>query len=977
MDNSDIKSKLNQLSQLLKGEVSDENIYKAQYATDASAYREKPAGIIWPRDHADLFLTIEFAHKNKLPIIPRGAGTSLAGQVVGDGLVVNTSRYMNRIIELNTEENWVIVEPGVVLDELNKYLEPHGLFFGPETSTSSRCTIGGMVGNNSCGSHSLIYGSTREHLLEVHGFLSNSEEVIFKDITQQELEKKCKQDTLEGKIYQEIYDILSDQENIKEIHKEYPHKDITRRNTGYALDILANMFPFVEGGESLNISKLIAGSEGTLMTISKIKLNLVPTPPRHKALLCAHFKSLSESLHANILSLKHAPRAVELIDDKIIDLAGKSAAQQSNRFFITGKPAALLVIEFAEDNKDLLSKKINALIADFKQHNMGFAYPVVEEQNINRVWALRKAGLGVLSNMKGDNLPVAVIEDTALHPKDLPAYANDINELLASYGKDCVFYAHVGTGELHLRPVLNLKDPQDVILFRKIAKETALLVKKYNGSLSGEHGDGRLRGEFIPLMIGDTNYKLILRVKKTFDPENILNPDKIVNTPPMNTSLRYRKQEDSKVFKTVFDWEDTEGIVRATEKCSGSGDCLKSELIGGTMCPSYMATRDEKHSTRGRANILREYFTGTLKVDDLYLDEVYEVLSYCLSCKACKSECPSGVDIPKLKAEFLQHYYNQKGTPTRAITVGYLPVINKVFSFVPWLYNAVVKFPLSKNIIQSFTGFTHHRNIPAMSSKTLKTWAKWHKKTPARHKTIYLFADEFTNYLESDLGIKAIILLEKLGYRVVVPQHTHSGRTLISKGLIKKAKKTANRNIELLAPMVSSHSPLIGIEPSAVLTFRDEYISLVKDELKDEAIRIKKNTFTIDEFLSNEMNIGRISKEAFTKEKRDIKFHGHCYQKALSSTKHTQQILSFPENYTATEIESGCCGMAGSFGYEKLSYNLSMKIAELKLLPEIRKTSEDTLIAAAGTSCRQQIADGSGRTAHHPIEILYEALIKD
>ncbi len=975
MNNDHIQSSLDQLSTLLKGDVSYDKTYIAQYATDASAYREKPLGIVWPRDNADLDLIVEFAYKHKIALIPRGAGTSLAGQVVGNDLVVNTSKYMNHIIELNTEENWVMVEPGVVLDELNKYLEPHGLFFGPETSTSSRCTIGGMVGNNSCGSHSLVYGSTRDHLLEVHGYLADGNDVIFKTLNKSEFNLKCKLDSLEGEIYREVNEILSDNEHIKEIHKEYPHKDIKRRNTGYALDILANMEPFKENGEAFNLSKLIAGSEGTLMVISKIKLNLVPIPPKHKALLCAHFKTLKESLEANILALKHNPRAIELIDDKIIDLAGKSTAQQSNRFFITGKPEGILVIEFAEDDKKVLNEKIEKLIADFEKNDMGFAFPVVDAKSINRVWALRKAGLGVLSNMKGDDLPVAVIEDTALHPKDLPAYASDIKDLLASYNKDCVFYAHVGTGELHLRPVLNLKDQQDIILFRKIAKETALLVKKYNGSLSGEHGDGRLRGEFIPLMVGDINYKLLLRIKKAFDPENLLNPDKIVNTPPMNTSLKYRLPNSEKEFKTVFNWDDTEGIVRATEKCSGSGDCLKSEIIGGTMCPSYMASRDEKLSTRGRANVLREYFTGTLDSDNLYLEEVYDVLSLCLSCKACKSECPSGVDIAKLKAEFLQYYYNQKGTPTSALSVGYSPVINKIFSFTPWIYNLAVGAPVLSSLLKNMLGFSTKRDIPKMSGKTLKIWAKWHKNAPAKQRTVYLFADEFTNYLESGLGIKAILLLEKLGYRVVVPQHVDSGRTYISKGLLKKARRVANKNIELLSPMISSLSPLVGIEPSGVLTFRDEYINLVKDDLKDDAQKIKRNTFTIEEFLANEMNKGRISRDSFTKETKEIKFHGHCYQKALSSTKYVQQVLSFPENYNAIEIESGCCGMAGSFGYEKKSYNLSMKIAEIKLLPEVRNTEQSTLIAASGTSCRHQIKDGTGRDAQHPIEILYEALI--
>ncbi len=975
MTTTSIQDTLSQLNKLLKGEISALDQDTAQFATDASAYREKPLGVVWPRDISDIELLVDFAYKHKIPLIPRGAGTSLAGQVVGSGLVVVTNKYLHRIIEVNTQERWVMVEPGVVLDELNIHLAKNDLFFGPETSTSNRCTIGGMAGNNSCGSHSLVYGSTRDHIIEVHGYLANGEEVVFKEIQNWEFEKKCQQKGLEGDIYREIEQILSNEDNRNEIKREYPHPEIKRRNTGYALDILADMQPFNPDGAPFNMAKLIAGSEGTLMVVSKIKLNLVDTPPKYKALVCAHFKTLNESFDANLIALKHKPVAVELIDDKIIELAGQSAAQQNNRFFIEGDPAALLVIEIAENSEELVQEKVDAIIKELRDHQLGYAYPLVEGSNIKKVWDLRKAGLGVLSNMKGDDRPVAVIEDTAIRPQDLPSFAKDIQTMLKQYNKECVFYAHVGTGELHLRPVLNLKSPHDVILFRKIAKDTAQIVKKYGGSLSGEHGDGRLRGEFIPLMVGDINYKLILRVKKAFDNEELLNPDKIVNTPQMNTSLRYRPENEDKLFPTKMRWEATGGMLRATEKCSGSGDCLKSEIIGGTMCPSFMANRDEKNSTRGRANILREYFTGKLDNDNLYLEDVYEVLKLCLSCKACKSECPSGVDIAKLKAEFMQHYYSQKGVGIKALLIGYYPTINKLMSVTPWLYNTMVRVPVLKSIIAATIGFHTQRELPTLSNRTLKNWSKWHKKSKAIHKTIYLFADEFTNYNESYIGIKTVVLLEKLGYRVIIPQHVNSGRTFISKGLIKKAKRVANQNINLLGPMITSQSPLIGIEPSAILTFRDEYPDLVNNDLYNTALHVAKHTYTIEEFLANEMEKGRIKQEQFTDASKEIKFHTHCYQKALSKTNYTQKVLSFPKNYTAIEIQSGCCGMAGSFGYEKSTFQLSKKIAEMKLLPEVRKSAATTLIAAAGTSCRHQIKDGSEREAQHPVEILFDALI--
>jgi len=974
MDESSQLNKLSQLNTLLKGEASFSNSDRAQFSTDASAYREKPLGIVWPRDYSDINLLIDFAHQHKIPLIPRGAGTSLAGQVVGNGLVVNTSRYMNSIIEVNQDENWVTIEPGVVLDELNIELAKYGLFFGPETSTSNRCTIGGMVGNNSCGSRSLVYGSTRDHTLEVSGFLANGEEVTFKEISNWEFDKKCQQKNLEGDIYREINKLLASEDNREEIHKHFPHPDIKRRNTGYAVDLLANMQPFVEEGGSFNMAKLIAGSEGTLMLITSIKLHLNNVPPKHKALVCAHFNSLNETFEANLVALKHQPRAVELIDDKIVELSGQSKSQEHNRFFLEGEPAGLLVVEFAEHSEKALHERTAALIADFKKNNLGYSFPVITGGDIKKVWDFRKAGLGVLSNMKGDHKPVAVIEDTAIRPIDLPNFAVDIQTMLKKYDKDCVFYAHVGTGELHLRPILNLKSSQDVIIFRKIAKDTADIVKKYRGSLSGEHGDGRLRGEFIPFMVGDSNYKLLLRVKKVFDKDNILNPEKIIDTPQMNTSLRYRVENHEKVFETTMRWDKTDGMIRAIDKCSGSGDCLKSEIIGGTMCPSYMATRDEKNSTRGRANILREYFAGKLDQDNLYLEDVNQVLQLCLSCKACKSECPSGVDIAKLKAEFLQYYYQQTGVPSKAWLVGNYPKINQLMSLTPWLYNGVLKVPTLRKLIASTIGFSTERDLPSMSPKTLKVWSKWRKKAKAIHKTVYLFADEFTNYLESDIGIKTILLLETLGYRVIVPQHTNSGRTYLSKGLVKKAKKLANKNIEYLAPMVSAQSPLIGIEPSAILTFRDEYPDLVSSALHQQAIAVAKNTYTIEEFLAKEIEGGRIQQNSFTEASKKVKFHGHCYQKALSNTSYTQKVLSFPKNYEAQEIKSGCCGMAGSFGYEKSTYSLSKKVGELVLLPTIRATQESTLISAAGTSCRHQIKDGTERQAQHPVEILYEAL---
>lgn len=980
--NDTIKSSLNYLAEKIEGDILTDKITRTIYATDASAYKEMPLGVVRPKNIEDVRKIVLFARDNKLPIIPRTAGTSLAGQVVGKGLVVDVSKHMTSILEINKEEKYVWVEPGVVLDELNKELEKYGLFFGPETSTSNRCMIGGMLGNNSCGSHSLIYGNTREHTLEVKAFLSNGEEVCFKALNNDEFHAKCTEDSLEGSIYRGLNDILSDEENREEISREFPHTEISRRNTGYAIDLLALTAPFIEGGDGFNMCKLVAGSEGTLCFATAIKLNLVDIPPKEKAVVCVHFNSLADAYRANITALDFNPGAIELMDKAILDLADSNGNLQKNKFFIEGNPESILIVEFARETKKEIDDIADELEKAMKAEGFGFAYTRVYGKDISKIWQLRKAGLGVLANMKGDAKPVPVIEDTAVRPVDLPDYMADFTAMLSSYGKECVYYAHIGTGELHLRPVLNLKDEGDVKLFRDIARDTAKLVKKYKGSLSGEHGDGRLRGEFIPLMVGEKNYQLIKQVKEIFDPEHILNPNKIVDTPAMNTLLRHKTGKRELGVNTYFDWSESGGFLEAADKCTGSGDCRKSHIIGGTMCPSYMGTRNEQSSTRARANILREFLYNSDKKNPFDHSEIYEVLDLCLSCKACKSECPSSVDMARLKAEFLQHYYDANGVPFRTRMIGYYPLINKIFSPIAPLYNLATGIKGVSSLIKKTLGFAPERNLPKLSNTTVTRWNSKRKSSKLSQeegkdikRTVYLFADEFINYNESDIGIKAIMLLERLGYKVIIPKHWESGRTFLSKGLVKSAAFVANKNIELLDPYISEETPLIGIEPSAILSFRDEYPVLVKDEYKAKTKVLAGNCLLIDEFLEKEVDAGRITADAFTKEKKHIKLHGHCFQKSLSSTACTLKLLSLPENYTAEEIPSGCCGMAGSFGFEKEHYKLSKDIGELVLMPEIRKTPSSVLIAATGTSCRQQIAEGTDRKAVHPVEVLFEALV--
>jgi FAD/FMN-containing dehydrogenase/Fe-S oxidoreductase len=970
---------LKNLSGQLEGELFTDDTMRQLYATDASAYQEKPLAVVVPRSVEDLKKLILFAKINHTSIIPRAAGTSLAGQVVGKGIVVDVSKYFTKIIELNEKEHWVRVQPGVIRDELNMFLNPYGLYFGPETSTANRAMMGGMVGNNSCGSNSIVYRSTREHLLEVKVLLSDGTETVFKAVSLQEFHEKCEGQGLEASIYKNIRSLLTNHENQQEIRNQFPKKTVERRNTGYALDILLDSDPFVSGKEDFNFCKLIAGSEGTLAFITEIKLNVVPLPPTGTGLLCVHFNSIDDALKGNLIALKYKPRASELIDHYILECTKENIEQSKNRFFVQGDPVAILVIEFSAPTHEGVVAIANECEREMRGAGLGYHFPLLFGEDTKKIWTLRKAGLGLLSNLPGDEKAVPVIEDTAVDTTDLPAYIEEFNQILKKHGLYSVHYAHAGSGELHLRPIINLKTEEGNRLFRVIAQEIADLVKKYKGSLSGEHGDGRLRGEFIKQMVGEKNYRLFESIKRAWDPDNIFNPNKIVDTPPMNTHLRYTPGQKTPKFNTVFRFHNQD-ILQHAEQCNGTGECRKTHLTGGTMCPSYMATKNEKDTTRARANILREFLTNSTKVNRFDHKEIYEVMDLCLSCKGCKSECPSSVDVAKLKAEFLQQYYDANGVPFRSKLIANFNSAAKLGSISPGIYNWMMTAPGISNLVKKFSGFAPKRSMPTLYKTSLRKWFEKRKKQNngnggTKNRKVYLFCDEFTNYNDTEIGIKAILLLEKLGYEVMMTAHEESGRAWMSKGLLRHAKKLANKNVKIFSRIITEDTPLIGIEPSAILTFRDEYIDLADEEILATAKALSKNVFIIDEFIGREIERGNIKKSSFTTEKKHIKLQGHCHQKSLSSTAPSLKLMSLPENYSAEEIRSGCCGMAGSFGFEKEHYDLSMQIGELVLFPTVRSTASDVIIASPGTSCRHQVKDGTGVKALHPVEVLYEALI--
>ena len=1062
--------------------IHTDPLHRIAYATDASAYREIPQGVTFPENEQDIVYLIETARERNTHLIPRAGGTSIAGQVVGSGIVVDISKYFKKILEINTAERWARVQPGVVLDELNIALEPYGLFFSPETSTSNRCCIGGMFGNNSCGSHSLIYGSTRHHVLEVRGVLCDGSIEIFKTYTIKELEERfghrfwepdrlChsmrkdmgqemesisdhgQQASLIQNIYAQLIRWALDENTVHLIEENYPDKSLRRRSCGYAIDeVIEDLHNTAKPLEerTINLCKVLAGSEGTLAFITEIKVDLDPLPPKEKMVVCAHCDTLQKSFFGNLVALKFNPSAVELMDRNILELSKQNVEQQKNRFFVQGDPAAILIIELRGETReeiDALADKLEHALIHNEEH-LVYACSRVYGSEISKVWSLRKAGLGLLTSMKGDAKPIGVIEDTAVAPEKLPAYMADFAQMLEKLGLSCVYHAHISTGELHLRPIINIKEAEGKRKFREVAYETALLVKKYKGSLSGEHGDGRLRGEFIQLLYGDQVYALMQDLKKCWDPLQVFNLHKIVDTLPMDSMLRFdvgqqyaiEKElcgndglstpstgsgtESSRTCNTYYNWKaafdecKVEGATGAKnqlhalmcsiEQCNGAGDCRKSNLIGGTLCPAFKVSGDETKATRARANVLREIltrgweseaFTVTNCVPQFEKDtspncekqfatmksllkskELAEVLDSCLACKGCRSECPSNVDMTRLRSEILQQKYDVDGMPLRSFAVSRMATVEQ-FGHIVWpLYNLFASWKFSSDIIKHIIKFATERDIPTLSRVTMRKAVqrecRKHHGNATKGK-VYLFADEFTNFQEAELGLTFAKLLLRLGYKVEIPKHVESGRAAISKGNLKLAKKFALKNFNLLKNKVSEQTPLVGIEPSCILSFRDEYPDLVPAELRHKAQQLAKNALLFDEFIVREMAEGRISANDFKADAVKIWLHGHCHQKALVGTEKTVKALQLLQNAKIHVIPSGCCGMAGSFGYEKEHYKTSLAIGEMVLFPTIRKAIKKTdgitpvIVSAPGTSCRQQILDGTGVHAVHPVEILY------
>ena len=977
--NTSISENLKQhLSDTLAGEVRFDLYSKALYSTDASLYQIQPIGVVIPKDKQDVIKTVQIASEHHVPILPRGGGTSLAGQSVGEAIVLDMSKYMNQLLEVNVAERWARVQPGIVLDELNHQLKPHGLMYAPDVATSSRANVGGTIGNNSAGSHSLIYGKTIDHVMSLDLVLSNADEITASALSLEALAAKKQGTTLEANIYRELCRICAD--NAAEIRKRYPR--ILRRVAGYNLDEFVTdagskeVTPYRRDGcdenHPFSLTKILVGSEGTLATTVEATVNLVPIPTL-TALCVVHFESLIASMEAMQPILACNPTAVELIDKTILDMARGSLEFSRLTTFIEGEPAALLAVEFYGETQAELEAQLARLEKTLKGAGFGYAFVrcfTAEEKS--RVWETRKAGLGLLMGMKGDAKPVGFVEDAAVPIAHLPEYVRRFDEIVKAHDTTASYYAHASVGLLHNRPIVNLKSETDIQKMHDIAREVRDLLMELDGAMSGEHGDGLVRSEWIESMFGSQIYQALTEVKKAFDPNGIMNPGKIVNAPPMTENLRFGKDYNTIKIDTYFDFSSQDGFGRAIEMCNGVGACRKT--LTGTMCPSFIGTREEEHSTRGRANALRSIISGALPHTEFTNERLQEVLDLCLGCKACKAECPSNVDMAKIKYEVLAHYHKANGLPLHRRLFGEIGAVAPIASMFAPFSNWAVNNGISKWIAEKLVGVDRRRDMPTFVRPTYEQWFRKRGSKQTSEKKVVLFPDTFMNYSEPAIGKAAVGLLEACGFEVLLPEKRCCGRPLISEGMLDRAIENAAYNIDVLRDYANAGIPIIGCEPSCTSAITDDYVELIGTQ---DAKRVAEATCSFAEFFAHLAKKDDLPL-AFSAEQREILLHGHCHQRALVGIEPTVQMLSLPAEYKVTVIDSSCCGMAGAFGYEKAHYDLSMKIGELRLFDAVREKPPGSFtLSAAGFSCRHQLEDGTGVQASHPVEVLHAAILKD
>ena len=956
------------LRRAVRGDVRFDPASRLLYSTDASMYQVEPIGVVIPRDAEDVQAAVEIARREQVALLPRGGGTSLTGQTVNRALVLDFSRHMRRVLEVNAEERWARVEPGLVQDDLNHHARPLGLLFGPDTSTSNRATLDGMLGNNSGGSHSIAYGLTVEHVLELTCLLADGTRVVFGEVTPEAFAAKGRLPGPEGRIYREVARLRATYAD--EIRARYPTH--WQRVAGYNLNELVNGAARTPGGPPagpapLNMARLLVGSEGTLVTVLEAKVRLVPRPAR-TALDVIHYRDMQEALESSQSILETGPYAVELTDKVILDLARGNIEQAARMGFVQGDPAAILIVEYAGGSDAEVRAKVEALEARRARERWGYASHVAldpgEQQSI---WKLRKAGLGLLLGMKGDKKPIAFVEDTCVEPRHLPEFVPRFREIFAKHDTVGAYYGHCSVGCLHIRPVINLKTPRGLEQVRAIAREIFDLVFEFGGTMSSEHGDGRARSPYLERMYGPRLVQAFRELKGAFDPEGRMNPGNIVASPGITEHLRYGAGYTTWEPATLLDFSAQGGFAASIEMCNGVGACRKT--LEGTMCPSYMATRDEEHSTRGRANALRAVLSGRLPPAEFTGRRLYEVMDLCLECKGCKAECPANVDMAKLKYEFLHHYHAANGLPLRNRLFGRIARLNRLGARMPALVNWLSGLAPSRWLLEKAAGIDRRRPLPALAAETFTAWFARHAPPAAAPRgEVVLFHDTFTTYNSPEIGRAAVGLLEAAGFRAVLVDRKCCGRPLISKGMLAEAREHAAWNVRRLAPYAARGVAIVGLEPSCLLTLRDESVDLLRT---DEARAVARQSFLLEEFLLRERARGL--ELGFAARGRRVLLHGHCHQKALVGTGPTVAALRWA-GFEVEEVDSGCCGMAGAFGFEREHYDLSVTLGNRRLAPAVRAAAADTEVVAPGVSCRQQIEHLAGRRARHPAEVLWTAI---
>jgi FAD/FMN-containing dehydrogenase/Fe-S oxidoreductase len=965
-----------ELRRVVTGDVRFDRQSRLLYSTDASMYQVEPIGVVIPRTREDVHATVEVAARLGVPLLPRGGGTSLTGQSVNHALVIDGSAHLAGILEVNREERWARVEPGVVQDVLNHHLRPLGLLFGPDTSTSSRATLGGMIGNNSGGSHSIAYGLTVEHVVELTALLADGTRVVFGEVTEEEFRRKAALPGAEGRIYREVARIRTTYAD--EIRARYPA--YWRRVAGYNLDELAggagrpaagtpgNGAGVAGGtGRPLNMARLVVGSEGTLATVLEARVRLVRRPPR-TALDVIHYHDIQEALESSQAILETGPYAVELTDKLILDLARGNIEQSQRMGFVQGDPAAILIVEYAGETEAEVRAKVEALEARRRRDRFGYASHVAldpaEQQSI---WKLRKAGLGLLLGIKGDRKPIAFVEDTAVDPRHLPEFVARFREIVQKHDAQGAYYGHCSVGCLHIRPAVNLKSERGLEQVRAIADEITDLVLAFGGTISSEHGDGRARSPFLERMYGPRIMQAFRELKGAFDPDHRMNPGNIVASPGLTAHLRYGADYRTWEPATLLDFSGQGGFGAAVEMCNGVGVCRKT--LEGTMCPSYMVTKDEEHTTRGRANALRTVLSGQVPPAEFTGRRLYEVMDLCLECKGCKAECPANVDMAKLKYEFLHHYYAANGLPLRNRLFGHIERLNRLGARLPGVVNRLSRLGPSRWALEKLAGIDRRRPLPTLAGVTFTAWfARRLRPSVAPRGDVVFFHDTFTTYNVPEVGRAAVELLDAAGYRVVLVDRKCCGRPLISKGMLDAARAHAAWNVERLHPWAVRGVAIVGLEPSCLLTLRDESVDLLRSP---EARAVAGQALLLEQFLLRERDRGLGL--AFAPAGRRALLHGHCHQKAMVGTAPTVAALRWA-GYEVTEVDSGCCGMAGSFGFEREHYDLSVALGRRRLAPAVEAAPPETVVVAPGMSCRQQIEHLTGRHARHPAEVLRESL---